>query len=117
MVVRPHQTLRFMLMRKRILFGVIAAALVVLNVAVFAVSSVAAPPEPPVTNGCYQTFSYCKDGATLILRKNCTVQNTGKQCRVAYCTSCFSSSDPWTVVDDKDKNLDLERGIIAPFEP
>ena len=104
-------------MRKKILFGIIAAALAVLNVAVFATTSVAAPPKPPVTNGCYQTISYCKDGATLVLRQNCTLLNTSIQCTLAYCTSCFSPSDPWAVVDDKDKNLDFERGIIAPFKP
>ena len=44
-------------MRKKILFGVLAAALVALNALAFSTPSSALPPEPPVTNGCYQTNS------------------------------------------------------------
>ena len=89
-------------MKKLILSGVIAAALVVLNVAAFSATSVAAPPEPPVTNGCFQFYSYCKDGATLILRPNCSFNNnTGKRCKQHFCESCFPTLEPWIErVDD-----------------
>lgn len=77
-------------MNKKILFGAIAAAVVALNVAVLASTAVALPPEPPVTNGCFQIYSYCKDGATLVLRPNCTFNmNTNKRCKQHFCEECF----------------------------
>ena len=87
-------------MRKKILFGVIAAALVVLNVAVFSASSVAAPPEPPATYMCYQTYSYCKEGGSVVLRPNCTWGTSSKRCRDSYCVTCFPKIDPGAVVHD-----------------
>ncbi len=95
-----------MLMRKKLFFGLAAAALVALNVAVFTTTSHALPPEPPVTNGCYQTRSYCKDGATLMLRDNCTAMNTGKQCRNHFCVGCFPTFDNDIAVFGRQPRLD-----------
>jgi len=73
-------------MKKKILYGVIAAALVVLNAAAFSAPSVAAPPDLPPTNGCYQTMSYdCEPG---VLRKACTQMNTKKACKEYICSGC-----------------------------
>lgn len=84
-------------MKKKILFGVIATALVALNALAFSAPSSALPPEPPVTNGCFQTTSYaCEPG---VLRKACTQMNTKKQCKEFYCSSCAIHWKPLEEID------------------
>ena len=93
-------------MRKKILFGVIAAALVVLNVAVFATSSVAEPTKPPVSYICYQTYSYCKEGNTLVMRPNRTWGMSNERCRNSFCVNCFPTFDEIAVRDINDLGKD-----------
>jgi hypothetical protein len=96
-------------MRKKLFFGLAAAALVALNVVVFTTASHALPPQPPPVNGCYQTRSYCKDGATLVLRDNCTLMNTNVQCKKTTCIEC--------VVVPYEEILEPIKDEFKPFRP
>ncbi|MBP5626304.1 MAG: hypothetical protein J6W98_05230 [Bacteroidales bacterium] len=80
-------------MKKKFFYGVLAAALVVLNV--FAFSSYAEKPgaggipgDPDM--GCYQNFSFCKDR----YRQTCTRMKQPQKCQVFYCTDCLKHEDP-----------------------
>ncbi len=81
-----------MLMRKKLFFGLVAAALVVLNALAFSFKSEAGLVEPPVTNGCYQVYTYeCQMG---VLRPACSGRNTGKRCKEFLCSSCIGHWNP-----------------------
>lgn len=92
-------------MRKKTLLGVIAAILVVQNVAVFAAAippSVPPVPEPqPIGNGCYQMISYCRDaGGNYSLMSACTNMKTNESCFKFICSTCWLHQKP--VIDIKD---------------
>ena len=77
---------------KKVLFGVIAVALIAMNV--FAFSSAALPPGafPPGINdsGCYQTMGYCGK----FLQQRCTTLYTKQQCQFYRCSNCPIHEEP-----------------------
>ena len=76
-----------MLMKKKLLFGVIAAVLVALNALAF--SSFTASAAAPGGSGsgsskCYQSMAYCGNS----IRLSCTKQKLAYYCSRYYCTDC-----------------------------
>ena len=90
-------------MKKKILFGAIAAALVALNALAF--SSFAAAPGGSGGSSakCYQTMSYC---SAWHLHLSCTTSKTGNYCSRYYCTSCPST--PVVIIIDQPVDRSLE---------
>ena len=79
-------------MKKKILFGVVAVALIAMNV--FAFSSAALPPSPYPPgfhdSGCYQTMGRCGR----FYREVCTSLYTNSQCKQYYCSDCAIHQEP-----------------------
>ena len=78
-------------MKKKILFGALAAVLVALNVLAFSsftASAKVAPAdmEAPAAGGrCYQTMGYC---SAWHLNYSCTTSSTSESCRRYVCSNC-----------------------------
>ena len=93
-----------MLMKKMILYVVSAVALIALNVAAFSSNAAHQPgtPQPPVHYVCNQYYSYCKEGGTVVMRPNCSMNNvTNGKCEQEFCEKCWNIPEPWVVVRDE----------------
>ncbi len=95
-------------MKKNILFGSVAIALLALNVLAFSAASAFAYDPQPVTHGdCYQTMSSCDHSGALYA--SCTSQKKSEYCRQtnAKCHPC----------DNEPIFYDPDGPIVGPVFP
>ena len=103
-------------MKKNILFGFAAIALLALNVLAF---SAAAKPEPQLPiefEGCYQTVSSCDVYG--VQRENCTSRKTNHKCTRNYytCHNCNNGPVLYEPIEEPIKFEPIE-GPILPIDP
>lgn len=104
-------------MKKNILFGFAAIALLALNVLAF---SAAAKPEPQLPiefEGCYQTVSSCDVYG--VQRENCTSRKTNHKCTRNYykCHNCNNGPVILDPIDEPIRPIDPIVGPIRPIDP
>ena len=103
-------------MKKNLLFGLAAAALVVLNAMAFWASAEPKPQLPIEFAGCYQTVSPC--GYSSVLRENCTSRKTNHECTRNYYT-CHNCNNGLIILTPIEKPLEFDpgEGPILPIDP
>ncbi len=107
-------------MKKKLLFGALATALVAVNVWAFCALSASAKPEPQLPiefEGCYQTVSSCDVYG--VQRENCTVRKTNHKCTRNYykCHNCNNAPIILDPIDEPIRPFDPIVGPIRPIDP
>ena len=84
-------------MKKKVLFGVIAAALVTLNALAFSSFTASAAAPGGAGGGCYQSMGYC--GWRLTYK--CLTRYTAERCRIYVCSECGGAVVVRPGIDDR----------------
>lgn len=103
-------------MKKNLLFGLAATALIALNALAFSASAKPEPQLPIEFEGCYQTVSSC--GYSSVMRDNCTSRKTNHKCTRNYytCHNCNNGPVLYEPIEEPIKFEPIE-GPILPIDP